>query len=77
MFLRAEPANFSRAATRFHARVALETGRVDLASSQQLLTALQGLAGADPRGAAADLADLVEELELPEIAARIDASLKP
>lgn len=78
MFLRAEPASFSRAAARFHARVILESKNApDIRVSQDVLTALHDLAGGDQRAAASDLADLVEELELPKVAARLDAWLKP
>ncbi len=73
VFLGAEPDSYSRAATRWHARVVLEAGRLDLAGSQRLLTGLQGLRGSDARLAASDLADLADELELPEVAARLDA----
>lgn len=77
VFLQSEPASFSRAAARFHARVILESGRApDLTQSQEALTALRGLTGVDPQAAASDLADVVEELQLVDVAERIDAWLK-
>ncbi len=76
VFLRHEPHSYSRAAARFHARVAIEAPRIDLTSSHQLLSALNALQGTERHDAAIALAELSEALNLPEVAARIDAWLE-